>query len=40
LTVGHPEGVRAVVRAGNNFAADLLGAYVQRLEIDRCLLAA
>ncbi len=39
LTVGHPEGVRAVVRTGDDFSSDLLSAYVQRLEIDRCLLA-
>ncbi|MEZ4701641.1 MAG: hypothetical protein R2834_14985 [Rhodothermales bacterium] len=39
LTVGHPDGVQSVVLSGTDFTADLLNAYVQRLEIARYLLA-
>lgn len=33
VRVGHPEGLQAVVLAGTDFTADLLDAYVQRLEM-------
>lgn len=39
LSVGHPDGLRAVAACGVSFTATLLDAYVQRLALEHHLLA-
>lgn len=39
VTVGHPNALHSIVIGGESFAADLLNAYVQRLEMETYLLA-